>query len=338
MNLMISPSAIAAARPAWFGRFKALSPALKLSLLAAFAVLCVVVFMTIRVQTDWAFVFQYRGSKLAAMVLVAYAVGVSTVLFHSITHNRILTPAIMGFDALYLLIQTSLAYVFGMQVVAKFDPTWKFVGETAVMVLMAFLLFRALFSGAVRSLHLMLLVGVVLGVLFRALTGLMLRLIDPSEFGSLQDRFFASFNLVAIDLLLSSAVALVLVSLFLWRIRHSFDVVALGRDMAISLGVNYHKRVMQILFCIAVLVSVSTALVGPVTFLGLLVTNLAYQLMGNMRHRFTLPASVLLGVVALVGGQLILEYVLGYNSALSMVIEFLGGVVFLLLLLGGKKR
>lgn len=338
MTLIAQPSGPAAPSRTWFATIKATSPAVRLAVLGVAALLCIVVFMTIRVRTDWAFVLQYRGSKLAAMVLVAYAVGISTVLFHSITHNRILTPAIMGFDALYLLIQTSLVYVFGMQAVASFNPAWKFMGETGVMVLMAFLLFRAMFSGAVRSLHLMLLVGVVLGVLFRALTGLMLRLIDPSEFGSLQDRFFASFNLVAVNLLASSTVALALVSIFLWRIRHSFDVVALGRDIAINLGVDYSKRVMQILFCIAVLVSVSTALVGPVTFLGLLVTNLAYQFMGNMRHRYTLPASVALGVIALVGGQLVLEYVLGYNSALSMVIEFIGGLVFLLLLLGGKKR
>lgn len=338
MTLIAQPSLRAPGRLSVIGKLKAMSPGLRLGLLAVVALACMVVFMAIRVRTDWAFVLQYRGSKLAAMVLVAYAVGVSTVLFHSITHNRILTPAIMGFDALYLLIQTSLVYVFGMQTVASFNPAWKFAGETAVMVLMAFVLFRTMFSGAMRSLHLMLLVGVVLGVLFRALTSLMLRLIDPSEFGSLQDRFFASFNLVAVDLLASSAVALVLVSLFLWRIRHSFDVVALGRDIAINLGVDYPKRVMQILFCIAVLVSVSTALVGPVTFLGLLVSNLAYQLIGNMRHRYSLPAAVLLGVVALVGGQLVLEHVLGYNSALSMVIEFVGGLVFLLLLLGGKKR
>lgn len=338
MDALTQASRAGTAGRSWLGRLTGISPGVKLGLLALLALVCVLMFMTIQVKTDWAFVLQYRGSKLAAMVLVAYAVGVSTVLFHSITHNRILTPAIMGFDALYLLIQTSLAYVFGMQAVSTFSPTWKFAGETAVMVLMAFVLFRALFSGAVRSLHLMLLVGVVLGVLFRALTGLMLRLIDPSEFGSLQDRFFASFNVVAVDLLLASSVALVLLSLFLWRIRHSFDVIALGRDMAISLGVDYQKRVMQILFCIAVLVSISTALVGPVTFLGLLVTNLAYQFIGNMRHRYTLAASVLLGVVALVGGQLILEYVLGYNSALSMVIEFIGGMVFLLLLLSGKKR
>lgn len=314
-----------------------LGPGARVAALGALAVLCAVLYLTLQVRTDWAFTLRYRGARLAAMVLVAYAIGVSTVLFHSITHNRILTPAIMGFDALYLLIQTGLAFAFGMTAVLAFNPTLKFVGETAAMVLLAWLLFRSLFSGAVRSLHLMLLVGVVLGVLFRALTGLMLRLIDPNQFGTLQDRFFASFNLMATHLLWSAAAVLALTSLFLWRIRRSFDVIALGRDLAISLGVDYPRRVMQILFCIAVLVSVSTALVGPVTFLGLLVANLAYLLLGDMRHRYTLPAAVLLGTIALVGGQLILEHGLGYNSALSMVIEFVGGMAFLVLLLRGQR-
>ena len=43
------------------------------------------------------------------MLLVGYAIAVSTVLFQTITDNRILTPSIMGFDSLYRLIQTSLS-------------------------------------------------------------------------------------------------------------------------------------------------------------------------------------------------------------------------------------
>lgn len=316
----------------------ALPPRQRLLALLWLALACAGLFLTYGVQTDWAFALQHRGAKLAAMVMVAYAVGVSTVLFHSITHNRILTPAIMGFDALYLLLQTTLAYAFGMQAVSAFNPTLKFAAETLLMVLMAWLLFRSLFTGAVRSLHLMLLVGVVMGVLFRALTGLMLRLIDPNQFGSLQDRFFASFNLMATHLLWSAALVLLGVTLWLWRMRRNFDVIALGRDMAISLGVDYPRQVMQILLCIAILVSISTALVGPVTFLGLLAANLAYQLMGDMRHRYSLPAAVLVGSIALLGGQLLLEHGLGFNAALSTVIELLGGVVFLALLLHSKGQ
>lgn len=306
--------------------------------LLALALACCGLFMTLGVKTDWAFTLQLRGTKLAAMLLVAWAVGVSTVLFHTITHNRILTPAIMGFDSLYLLIQTSLAFAFGMQAVAAFNPALKFLAETLVMVLFAWLLFRLLFSGAVRSLHLMLLVGVVLGVLFKSLTSLLLRLIDPNQFGSLQDRFFASFNLVATHLVLAAAAVVAAVSVFLWLARRDFDVLSLGRDAAISLGVDYQRAVMRILVCVAIMVSVSTALVGPVTFFGLLIANLAYQFMGSARHRWTLPAAVVLGIIALVGGQLVLERVFAFNSALSIVIEFLGGLVFIALLLRHNGR
>ncbi|RMW99073.1 enterobactin ABC transporter permease [Allofranklinella schreckenbergeri] len=310
-----------------------LGPAARLAALALCALLCAALFLTLNTRTDWAFTLQLRGAKLAAMALVAYAVGISTVLFHSITHNRILTPAIMGFDALYLLIQTALAWAFGMQALSAINPTLKFAAETALMLALALLLFRSLFTGGVRSLHLMLLVGVVLGVLFRAATALLLRLIDPNQFGSLQDRFFASFNQPATALLATASALLLAASALLWRMRHQFDVIALGRDMAINLGIDYQRRVLHILVCIALLVSVSTALVGPVTFLGLLAANLAYTLIGDMRHRYSLPAAALLGFIALAGGQMALEHALGYNSALSIVIEFIGGIAFIALLL-----
>ena len=123
------------------------------------------------------------------------------------------------------------------------------------------------------------------------------------------------------------------VSLLLWRMRSRYDVLALGRDIAVNLGVDYRRTLLTTLAAIAALVSVSTALVGPVTFFGLLVSNLAYQLMGSDRHRHTLPAAMLLAVVFLVGGQTLLERVLRLNTTVSVVIEFLGGIVFLALIL-----
>ena len=70
-------------------------------------------FMTINSGGHWDFVLPFRGAKLVALLVVAYAIAISTILFQTITSNRILTPYIMGFDALYLLIQTVLIFVFG---------------------------------------------------------------------------------------------------------------------------------------------------------------------------------------------------------------------------------
>jgi iron complex transport system permease protein len=85
-------------------------------------------------------------------------------------------------------------------------------------------------------------------------------------------------------------------------------------------------------------VSVSTALVGPITFFGLLVANLAYRVVGTDRHRATLPAAVLLAVVCLAGGQAVLQHGLGLDTTLAVVIEFVGGLVFLVMLVRRVRR
>ena len=310
----------------------------RLAALGAGAVLCIVAFMTLGANGQWSFVIPFRGGKLLAMLLVAYAVAVSSVLFQTITHNRILTPAIMGFDALYLLIQAIVVFGFGQAAATASHPVAAFLLEVCAMTAFACLLFRWLFSDAVRSLHLMMLVGIIFGLLFRSLSSFVVRLIDPNEFLVLQDRMFASFNSVRVELLPIAFGAVCAASFFVWRMRRRYDVLALGRDIALNLGVDYRRTLMATLAAIAVLVSVSTALVGPVTFFGLLVSNLAYQAMGSDMHRYTVPAAALLSVIFLVGGQTLLERVLGLNTTVSVVIEFVGGVMFLVLILRRGRR
>ena len=315
-----------------------LSPAGKLALLGMLALIAGVTFMTLGANGKWSFVLPFRGIKLGAMLLVAYSVALSSVLFQTITHNRILTPASMGFDAVYVLIQAIIVFWFGMESTGTWNPTTKFVFEVVLMTTFSCLLFQWLFSGAGHSLHLVLLVGIVFGLFFRSLSNLMIRLIDPNEFLVLQDKMFASFNLVQTNLLFISAAVVAGVSLIAWRLRHTFDVLALGRDTAINLGIAYRKVLLLILMLISILVSVSTALVGPVTFFGLLVSNLAYMIMRSDKHRYTIPAAILLAIVLLIGGQTILERVLSLGTAVSAVIEFVGGLMFIMLIVRKVQR
>ncbi|MEM7445092.1 MAG: iron chelate uptake ABC transporter family permease subunit [Pseudomonadota bacterium] len=313
------------------------NPAAVLVILAIGAAASITAFMTIGANGQWGFVLPFRGTKVVAMVLVGFAIAVSTVLFQTITQNRILTPSIMGFDALYLLVQTSVVFFIGSSALVDVDPRFRFAAEVAIMLVFALLLYRFLFSGGLRGLHLLVLVGVVFGVLFRSLGNLMQRLIDPNEFAILQDRFFASFNRVDNDLLAISAILVLGVTAIGWRWRHRFDVLALGREVSISLGVDHQRAVTGVLILVTILVSVSTALVGPVTFFGLLVANLAYLMIPSHRHMLILPAAALLAVIALIGGQLVLERVFGLDTALSIIIEFIGGILFIVLLLRGAR-
>ena len=313
-------------------------PLVVLALLGALAALSIVLFMTVNARGSWDFVLGFRGRKVWGMVLVAYAIAVSTVLFQTITGNRILTPAVMGFDALYQLIQTALVFLFGGFAFATLAPQLRFFVDAGAMVVLSTLLFRWLFSGQSRNLYLLVLAGIVFGVLFRSLSGLMQRLINPNDFAVLQDAMFASFSGIAPDLLVVATVTMAGATLLALPLLPRLDVLLLGREPAISLGVDHQRTVSLVLAVVAVLVSISTALVGPVLFFGLLVANLAYLIMPGFRHLHVLPAAVLLAVIALVGGQAVLEHVFGYDTALAIIIEFAGGLAFLFILLRGRAR
>ncbi|MBD9400296.1 iron chelate uptake ABC transporter family permease subunit [Comamonas sp. CMM02] len=310
----------------------------RLATLAVMALMAALAFMTLGVEADWAFVLQHRGTKVVTMVIVACALGMSTVVFQTVTHNTILTPAVMGLDALYLFLQAVLVLVLGSVGVVGMGVLPKFAMEIALMVTLSVALMRWLFTGHTSSLHLMLLVGMVMGILFRSMTSFAMRMIDPNEFATLQDRMFANFNTIHTQLLWPSLALLVLGALYFWRQRHVLDVLALGRDAAVNLGINYQPQVLRLLVVMCTMVAISTALVGPVTFFGLLVANMAYQWMGTRRHQWVLPAVVLWGCVLLLAGQVVLERVLGFNSALSVVVEFVGGLVFIYLLMRKGKQ
>lgn len=308
-----------------------------LALLVALAVLSMLAFMTVGVRGNWSFVLAFRGTKLAGLVAVGAAVAVSTVVFQTLTQNRILTPAVMGFDALFVVFKTLLVFAFGAQAVLALDPRARFLAEALVMVAAALLLFRLLFADGRNSLHLLLLTGVVFGVLCRSLAGMLQRILDPNAFAVLQSLLFAQFNAVDTALLPLAGGVIVLASAVAFRLAPTLDVLSLGRENAINLGVDYRRMVALLMALVAVLVSVSTALVGPVLFFGLLVANLAYHLVGTDQHRYTLPAAVLLAIICLVGGQIVLERVLNLGATLSVVIEFIGGLVFLGLLLRKER-
>ncbi|WP_246137430.1 iron chelate uptake ABC transporter family permease subunit [Myxococcus llanfairpwllgwyngyllgogerychwyrndrobwllllantysiliogogogochensis] len=313
-------------------------PERTLFILGCVAMACAALFMLIDVGGQWDFVLPFRGRKLATALLVGYAIAVSTVLFQTVTGNRVLTPAILGFDNLYVLIQTCLLFFLGSGTVAGLDPRLLFGVEVLIMVAFSGLLYWGMFGGARRSLHLVLLTGVVLGVLFRSLSSFLQRLIDPNEFIFLQDRFFASFNNPDQELLVVSFLLTLGVSILGFRMLRTFDVLVLGKETAINLGVDYQRTVALTLVLVAILVSVSSALVGPVTFFGLLVSNLAHALVRTYKHALILPAAALVAAVALVAGQVVLEQVFAFDTNPRVIIEFVGGLVFITMLMRKSPR
>jgi iron complex transport system permease protein len=313
------------------------SPRVRIPLLVALAALAVVGYLATDLPRAWEYALGLRWRTVAGMALAATAVGVSTVLFQTITANRILTPGIMGFDAVFLAVQVAVAFLLGPALLVGAPPLASWAVELVVVSGSVVLLYWWLFQRRRLDLHVIVLAGLVLGVLLRAVTSFLQRLLDPDTFAIVADLTFASFTSIDRELLLPSAVVLALALASLWPVRRALDVLALGEAASISLGVDHRRVVMHTVLVIAVLVGVSTALVGPVTFFGLLVANVAYAAVGH-RHSRSIPAAVAIGVTTLVGGQLVLDRLLGFSTELPVVVEFAGGLFFVVLVLTGRAR
>jgi iron complex transport system permease protein len=320
------------------GRRAAPRPAVRLAVLGAVVLVLAAGYLVTDVPGSLAYAVEKRSLTVLAMLVVATAVGVSTVVFHTITQNRILTPSIMGFDAFYVLISTLVVFTAGSAAFLAADPLVLWAVQVAVMVTFSFVLFSWLFGGRRRSIHLMLLVGIVLGTFFRSFSEWMQRMLDPLDFQVLSDAFFASLTRPDETLLALTAVLVVAGCAAVVPLLRTLDVLTLGDSAAVGLGVEHRRVVMTLFAVVSVMVAASTALVGPVLFFGLIVANLAYSWAGSFRHVWTVPMAVLIGVLCLLGGQLVLERALGFGGSLSMVIDFAGGLFFLHLVLRKGAR
>lgn len=294
-------------------------------------------FLFYKMGNNWEFALRLRGLKVAAILVVSGCVAYSSVAFQTLTNNRILTPSIMGFESVYLLLQTIIVFIYGDQTFKVLSSLDNFLLSVVCMIGFAFLLYILIYKKGRDNLYLLLLVGIILGTLFNSLSSFMQLLIDPNDYFIVQGKMFASFNKINRDLLWPSALLMGALLIVGFRLTKYLDVMALGRDQAINLGVNYNRVVQIFLVIIAVLVSVSTALVGPITFLGLLVTNLTYELFKTHKHQVIIAACCLVTAITLLSGQFVMERMLSLSIPVSAIINLVGGLYFMYLLLRVRK-
>ncbi|GAA1380854.1 iron chelate uptake ABC transporter family permease subunit [Peribacillus frigoritolerans] len=285
---------------------------------------------------NWDYALPRRVIKIVAIIVVGCAIAFSTVIFQTVTNNKILTPSILGLDSMYMLIQTGVIFIFGSTHIMIMNKNLNFLITLAAMLIFASLLFKFMFKKN-RNIYFLLLIGIIFGTLFGSMSSFMQVLIDPNEFQIIQNKMFASFNNVNTDLLTLTIVLMIAAMIYFMRFLKYLDVMSLGRDQAINLGVDYDFVTKRVLIVVTILISISTALIGPITFFGLLVANVAYQFIKSYQHKHILPGAMLISVIALVGGQFIVERIFTFSTTLSVIINFVGGVYFIYLLLKENK-
>jgi iron complex transport system permease protein len=305
----------------------------KLILLAVISIICILLYGFYDIKGGFDYAFPRRMIKVTAMVVTGVAIAYSTVVFQTITQNRILTPSVMGLDSMYEVVQTLIYFFAGSMSIWVLNKYLNFGAAILAMVLFALILYRFLFRSDKHPIYLLLLIGMIIGTLLGSLVTFLQVMIDPVEYLSLQNRLFATFSNVKAELLYISIGILLIAFIYGYLIMDKLDVMSLGRENAMNLGVNYDRMVMNILILSSVLIATSTALVGPITFFGLIVANLAYQFLVTYKHSVLILGASLMSIIALVGGQFLVEHIFELRTTLSVIINFIGGIYFIYLLL-----
>lgn len=309
-----------------------------LYILLLLVIVCSVLFLVYGLNPNsYQYALSRRIPKLIAIAMTGSGIAVSSVIFQTVTNNRILTPSVLGLDSLYNLFQTLIVFSLGSLNVALMGSNLNFLIAGGLMIVFSLFLFKMMFRRENTNLFFLLMIGMIFGTLFSSLSSFMQMVMDPNEFLIVQNKMFASFNNVKSSLLGISTITMGLTLFWVLKDAKKLDVLALGKEQAINLGIDYDRMVRKMLVAVAILVSVSTALVGPITFLGILVTNLAYQMIKDYRHSIVIPTSILLSLLALIGGQFLVERVFQFNTTIGVIINFVGGLYFIYILLKEER-
>lgn len=315
---------------------------IKLIVIALIAIIIVAAFLFIGVKFHNHKLLRYamklRIPKVIAMIITAFAIGAATIIFQSVINNTIVTPCLLGMNALYTLIHTSVVFVLGSGSILFTNDNLSFLVDLVLMGIIATVVYSWLFKMTGHNVLYVLLVGTVLTSFFSSIQSTLTRVMDPNEYDTLLTSLVASFSNINSEIIILSVIILALIGVIFRKELALLDVITLGKEQAINLGVDYDRCIRRLLLAVTLCIAVATAMVGPISFLGLIIANISRQLLKTYRHTQLIAGAALMGVIALIGGQFIVERVFVYSIPISVFITVAGGIYFLYLILKGSRH
>ncbi|RJV27992.1 CRISPR-associated protein Cas5 [Coprococcus sp. AF18-48] len=283
------------------------------------------------------YAMKIRIPKLIVMLVTAAAIGGASIVFQSVINNTIVTPCLLGMNSLYTLIHTAVVFVAGSGSFLVVNGNISFAVDLVLMGVAATVIYSYLFRKTNHNILYVLLIGTVLTSFFGSIQSTLVRVMDPNEYEGLLASLVASFSNINSEIIVFAVLLLAVLIFALRRELALLDVLTLGRDQAVNLGVDYDRAIRRLLLGVALCIAIATAMVGPISFLGLIIANLSRQLLKTYRHSQLIAGAALFGMIVLAGGQMIVEQVFVYAVPVSVFITVGGGIYFLYLLLGKRR-
>jgi iron complex transport system permease protein len=273
---------------------------------------------------------------LYAMGASAVVLAVVSLSFQTVVQSRILTPSMIGFDSIFVGTQTVLVFVFGAQSVVFANPFANYFITAGIMVVISMLMFGFILRSSRNNIIFLLMFGLVLSGIIGSGTRYLQVIMNQSDFYQVQAATSVNVNNMNTTIInIALPIMAVVVLATVWRHRR-YNVMSLGPVQAKSLGIAFEKEMRFNLIIIAIGMSVATALIGSLTFLGLLAVNAAREIFKTHKHLPLFIGSAMLAVLALILGEAV-RVAFEMAIPVTVIINLVGCVYVFFLILKENK-
>ncbi|WP_162140081.1 iron chelate uptake ABC transporter family permease subunit [Haploplasma axanthum] len=277
-------------------------------------------------------IIKRRSIQLLAIIVSTILISTSSLVFQTLTKNRILTPSILGFDAIFIVTQTLLVSLLGITSIYISNVYTNFFISVVAMIGVTLLIYKLVLSKNKNNVILLLLVGMVITSLAGSISNFIQVFMSPEEFQTVSSLTTISLTNINEQLVFVALPILLLLVFLFYRKNKVYDVMSLGDEHAIGLGVEYNRETKISLIYIAIAVAISTALIGQLMFLGLIAVNSAREIFKTNKHSILIFASSVIGFIVLMLGQVVVE-LFGNRTSVSVLINLIGGSYMIYLII-----
>ena len=272
-------------------------------------------------------VWELRGTRIAAAILVGASLGIAGTLAQGSTNNPLAEPTILGTSA-----GAALGVLLG--VLSNLVEIGS-VGAVLFAACGALLVTTLVFSLAHSALSLIT-VGIGVSAIVSALVGLTLTAVNRPDARSISFWTLGSFALVTPSDLLILAPILVVGAIAAWKLAPRLDLLSLGDAAVRHIGQRPHRIRFQSFIVLSILVATSVSLVGTISFLALAAPHIARYLTGP-KNALVVANSALIGALILLVADIASRSVVPpYELPIGLLTSLIGAPILIATLKRGK--
>lgn len=261
--------------------------------------------------------------SLAGMALCSALMAVLSLAFQTITENRVLTPAMIGFDSVFIASQALLVFLFGASTPLFANSALNYLFSSGLMMAVSVSMYGIILRKNKNNIVFLLLFGLILSGIVRSGVNYIEVLMDPDEFQQVRSATSVTVNNMNTSIIFITAPLMLLLTALMMGRHRVYDVMSLGEANARNLGIAYTEELRLNLLLIAAGMSVVTAMIGSLAFLGLIAVNISRELFKTYRHKILFLGSALIACLILIAGQALVE-LLEYAVPVTVIIDLAG--------------